>query len=334
MARNWDSRYRDVYYPGASQFEDAEAIEVATGQVRPGIVVRLQMSGGVRVEGRVVLPAGVTVQQGGARAQVTLSTVGLPGFGRTTYFPLADDGSFTLKDVQPGRYHLEPTLPPPYSRGFTAGPGGVLEANLEVGSSDVTGIVLHVEDIKPVDLAGRVVFEPGTTPGPAIILLMQNHAVQGQTASLEEGSFQLRNIPPGKYRISATTVGGGARGVSARLGGADVPYGDLELKGDNPGKLEITMSSASVRVEGVIVGGAAKYALFLAIKPGLQPVALGTADAAGHFAVELRPGEYRVWPAAEVPANFWDGNVEAHGQLVTIVAGENPPLRLALPAGR
>jgi hypothetical protein len=57
-----------------------------------------------------------------------------------------------------------------------------------------------------------------------------------------------------------------------------------------------------------------------------------TADASGHFAASLRPGEYRVWPAAELPANFWDGKQAPHGQLVTIVQGENPPLRLVLPS--
>jgi hypothetical protein len=337
LAKNWDARYTDVYYPSALKFEDAEPIEVEAGRQLDGIAVRLRISAGVRVQGRVALPPGFAVLQNGARAQVMMATVGIPGFGRSTWVPLADDGSFTLNNVQPGKYRLEPSLPPPYSRGFTTGPAGVAEPNLQVGTTDISGIVLHVEDTMPLDLAGTLLFDAATKPCPVIVQLMQNRAVQGQTASLDDGSFALRNIPPGKYRLHATCIGGRARGVSARLGDADLPYGELELKGPNPGTLAISMSSVTVRVEGLIVDSAGqpapgKYALFQAVKPGLDPVAMATAEASGHFAAALRPGEYRVWPAAELPASFWDGKDAPHGQLVTIVQGENPPLRLVIPA--
>ena len=336
LAKSWDARYTDVYYPSALKFEDAQAIEVQAGRQRDGIVVRLQRSTGVHVQGRVALPPGFVVKQNGTRAQVILATVGIPGFGRSTYVPLADDGSFTLTDVAPGKYRLEPSLPPPYSRGFTTGPAGVAEPNLEVGTTDISGIVLHVEDTMPLDVAGTVVFDAATEPCPVLVQLMQNHAVQGQTVSLDDGSFVLRNIPPGKYRLRATCIGGRARGVSARLGDAGLPYGDLELKSPNPGALTISLSSVTVRVEGVIVDAAGqpaagKFALFHAVKPGLEPVATGTADSTGHFVAWLRPGEYRVWPAAEVPANFWEGIGAPHGQVVTVVQGENPPLRLVMP---
>ncbi len=149
LAKTWDARYTDVYYPSALKFEDAEQIEVQAGRQLDGIAVRLRTSAGVRVQGRVALPPGFAVRQNGARAQVMLATVGIPGFGRSTWVRLADDGSFTLTNVQPGKYRLEPSLPPPYSRGFTTGPAGVAQPNLEVGTTDISGIVLHVEDTMP-----------------------------------------------------------------------------------------------------------------------------------------------------------------------------------------
>jgi hypothetical protein len=104
--------------------------------------------------------------------------------------------------------------------------------------------------------------------------------------------------------------------------------------------LVITMSSATARVEGLIVNAAGqplsgKYALFRATKPGLRPVAVGTSEADGRFSTEMPPGEYRVWPAASVPAGLRDGSAAAppgQGQLVTFVAGGNPPLSLEMPA--
>jgi Carboxypeptidase regulatory-like domain len=342
QAKTWDERYAAVYYPGALTFDGAEAIEVAPGQQRSGIAIRLAISGGVRVQGRVELPPGFSLQPGGPRAQVMLSTVGLPGFGRSTYVPLAEDGSFTLKNVQPGKYRLVPSLPPPYSRGFTTGPAEVPEPNLEVGSSDIAGIVLKVEDTAPLDVPGSLVFEAGTQPAPAVITLTRRGAVQAQTASLNDGSFVLRGVPPGRYRVDAVTVGGRARGRSARLGDADVSYGNLELKGPHPGLLVIAMSAAMAHAQGDIVDPAGRplpghFALFRAVEPGLGPAASAEADARGHFSAWLPPGEYRVWQAAAVPDGFQDGAADPPpglAQRVTLMDGGNPPLHLAMPAAR
>jgi hypothetical protein len=71
------------------------------------------------------------------------------------------------------------------------------------------------------------------------------------------------------------------------------------LKGPSSGPLKITMTSAVALVEGVIVDAdgrpvSGRYALFRAIKPGLQPVVMGIAKPKGHFSAVLPPGEYRV----------------------------------------
>lgn len=160
---------------------------------------------------------------------------------------------------------------------------------------------------------------------------MQGNAVQAQTASLDDGSFVLRGVPPGKYRLSAHSAGPGGTPVSARLGDTDLPYGELELKGPNPGSLETTVSSVFARVEGVALA-AAKYVLFRASKPGLQPIGLATVGSGGHFTARLRPGEYHVSLAAEMPGNLWDDKDARQGQIVTIVQGENAPLRIVTPA--
>ena len=248
MARTWDASYTDVYYPGATRFEDAEAIEVAAGQVRSGVVVGLTKSGGVRVQGRVAMPSGFAVQQGSGRAQVMLATIGAPGFGRTTYIPLAEDGSFTIKNVQPGKYRIQASLPPPYSRAFPTGPEGKLEPNLIVGTGDIAGLVVKAEDTRPLDLPGKVLFDAGTPPARVVVTLTQHNEVQARTTSQGDGSFVLRAVQPGLYRLAATTIGGAARGISAKLGEAGLPYGNLEVKGPHPGPLVIAMSSAMARI--------------------------------------------------------------------------------------
>jgi hypothetical protein len=287
---------------------------------------------GVSIQGRVLLPSGFVPPRTGMGARVSLMQAEVAGVG-TASADLADDGTFTFRDVHPGKYQLKPELPPPYGRGFTSGPT-VVEPNLEVGTTDVTGLVLDAAATIPVDLTGTVVFDAKTKPAPVLIVLTQQNAVQAQTASLEDGSFVLRAVPPGKYRLMANSRAGG-RAVTARLGEIDLPYGELEVKGPKPGVLTITMSSTFARVTGVVVNAAGqpvagKFALFRSSKPSLQPMVMDATDSEGHFGTVLAPGEYHVWAAAEVPPNR-DGKDGPAGQLVTVVEGENPPLRLVLP---
>jgi hypothetical protein len=335
LARFWDARYTDCFYPEAVNFEDAQPIEAASGQERGGILVRLPRVEGVRVQGRVALPPGLSVEGDRGPGMVMLTAIGTGGPVPKGMSPLAADGSFSLDGVAPGKYRLEPELPPPYNRGIAMAVG----PNLEVGAADVTGILLHVEKTTLLNLRGEFVFEPGTERDGAMIVL-KNHA--HVVRSPYNSEIDLDGVPPGKYHLEAITEKGHALAVSARLGGAALPNGDLELRGPDTGRLVITFSSALAQVEGVVVDAAGqpvsgKYALFRSIKPALQPVVLGIAKPGGHFSAVLPPGEYRVWTAADVPANLWDGAADAppgQGRLITFVKGNNPPLRLAMPPAK
>jgi hypothetical protein len=336
FARDWDARYTDVYYPAAVKFEEAQAIEVSPGQERSGIPIRLPRSPGVRVQGRVVLPPGFSAEKSGRRAVVWLTTVGVRGFGLNNTLPLAGDGSFSFSGVPPGKYRLQPQLLLPYNRGIAM----AMEPNLEVGTADIAGKVLPADATPLLDLHIDVVFESGWEQDYVAVSL-RNRAMRIESVDAPSG-FDITGLLPGKYRIEANSLEGRTFPVSARLGDTNLPDGNLELKGPNPGPLKITMTAAVAQVEGTIVNAAGqpvsgKYALFRAVKPGWPPVVMGIAKPKGQFTAVLLPGAYRVWTAGAVPANLWDGAADAppgQGRIVTFVKGNNPPLRLAMPAAK
>jgi hypothetical protein len=57
LTRVWDKRYTSLFYPGATNPEEAHAIELKSGQTVNGIDIRLEPRQGAQVRGRVVWPA-------------------------------------------------------------------------------------------------------------------------------------------------------------------------------------------------------------------------------------------------------------------------------------
>ena len=334
-ARYWDASYTGAFYPAAAEFQGAETIDVSAGQERSGIQIRLPKPPGVRVVGKVALPAGFSPGKSGGHAGVTLLTPRIEACEVKDYAALAEDGSFVLNGVAPGKYRLVAQLPPPYSLGYRLPE----EPNLQVGAADLIGVVLPTGESKLVDLHADAHFEPGMHVVDNVMVRLRNRSVRAEARRAPSG-YDLEGMPPGKYRLVVYSVEGNTAPVSARLGDAQLPSADLEIKGPNQERLTIDMTSAIAKVEGVVVDGSGqpvrgKYALFRSIKPALQPVVMGIVKPGGHFSAVLLPGEYRVWTAANVPANFWEGTADAppgQGRLMTFVKGENPPLRLAAPA--
>lgn len=333
-ARDWDVRYTGSYYPAAAEIQGAEATDVSAGQERSGILIRLAKPPGVRIEGRVVLPAGFSPAKSGGHAAVVLLTPRFEPCEVKDYATLAEDGSFVLNGVAPGKYRLVAQLPPPYSLGYRLPE----EPNLQVGAAGLTGVVLPTGESKLVDLNAAALFEPGIQID-SVVVRLRNRSVRAEARGAPSG-YDLEGLPPGKYRLEVYSVEGRTAPVSARLGDATLTSADMEIKGPNQERLTIDMTSAVANVEGVVVDGSGqpvrgKYALFRSIKPALQQVVMGIAKPGGHFSAVLLPGEYRVWTAANVPANFWEGTADAppgQGRLITAVEGNNPPLRLLHPA--
>ncbi len=332
-AESWDDRYTDTYYPTTVSLNRAELLELAAGEERKGLVIRLQNSPGVQVQGQVVLPPGASFSGQNGQPYVRLRHVLLPDLEPILSSSIEDDGSFAFRNVQPGKYQIEPVLPPPF--GSAAMPWApVTEPNLEVGDSDVSGIVLNAESFEPADIEGQILFEEGVKPAPVVVYLTCGHAPRGQTASQPDGSFVLRSIPPGRCRV--TTMSPEGLAIAGKIGD-QVIDGSFEVKPRESRRLTITVGSiALASLRGIIVSSSGRpaadwFACFRSVKPSLWPVTVAPANSDGVFAMPMLPGEYYVWTSAEAPDTSDDDNSNHGGQLVTLVPGQNPQLRLVAP---
>ena len=125
----------------------------------------------------------------------------------------------------------------------------------------------------------------------------------GSAQVRDDGTFTLKSISPGRYRVS---VYGGGEGYlkSARLGSEDVLAGGLEIPdGGVSGTLELVRSRKSAEITGTLQDDKDKP------KPGAMAILLpeekfreqyerygvATADQYGAFTIKnVRPGKYKL----------------------------------------
>ncbi len=189
--RSWDNRYVPMFFPGGLQPADTELFEVKAGQQLSGIELRMTKYEGVTVTGRVVAPDGSPPPKSGP---VSLTQSGITGFHYNGWSQ--KDGSFSIFHVCPGNYTLGAWPGSPQKAGDLMG-----QQPLQVGGSDVHGLLLTLHEIQPVDLTGTIVLEGGGNLSPMLIQA-RGASPGGVTArSEEDGSFVIKGLLPGHYFI-------------------------------------------------------------------------------------------------------------------------------------
>jgi hypothetical protein len=146
---DWDWRYVAQYYPRAIVVGDANAIEVKAGEERS---VDIQVN---RYDGATV--SGYVQGLGGVRSSASVLHVHpylVPEDESLSIFHsrvLAKDGSFSFVGVPPGKYMIHIT-----SGGDPVRVGDlVAKQPVEVGKTNVSGIVLKARIIEAADLPGE-----------------------------------------------------------------------------------------------------------------------------------------------------------------------------------
>jgi hypothetical protein len=239
---------------------------------------------------------------------------GLTRYGAGSMGLDATKGTFELQNVIPGSYLV-------MAVGGGNGRQASAKTRIEVGTSDVDGIILNI--VRGADLRGRFTVE-GTASvditGLGLNLMSPEREVgiQGgrMTGVSSDGTFTMSDVPEGTYDVQVT---GGYRGVylkSITADGQDVlengmTVGPAGLKGS----IAVVFSSAGAVVDGVVTDadGQAVQGATVGLAPDgdkrkLYRFYAGTVtDQYGRFVFrDVRPGDFKVFSWASAPGDWQD----------------------------
>ena len=173
------------------------------------------------------------------------------------------DGSFRIENVMPGAYVVQ-ALKPGYGSGITS-------VTVLAGKSSTADILASKTATGLGAISGVVVNEGGLTVGGAIV---STTPATGTITTTSDGRFQLANVPPGTYRVSATGTEGSTGSISVAVLSDLVAQADIRLYRQDPSKAQI---------KGTVLQAADNKPYVGAVVRLVEAELYDTTDAAGNF---------------------------------------------------
>jgi hypothetical protein len=218
--------------------EGATPVDVTTADVTG---VQITLFRGRTISGKVTAPAGTPIEVSALDASIRYT------------FRAAADGSFTVRGLYPGSYHLLFAIPEngvdsqfPY--GIFNGNGKVLTSQdhpgvaINVTAGNVGGISAVVPTLPSIQ--GTVRDASGPVKGAGVHLCDPDRGCAAVHAAAD-GTFRARNVPPGSYTIQAGAAG---HVVIAYSAGRSIPDGFAGTP--------VTMGTSTISVALVLpIGG-------------------------------------------------------------------------------
>jgi hypothetical protein len=340
--------YLPIFFPGTADENAATPVDLEPGAEVRSIDIRVSPVRAWRLRG-VVLNG--TTRQPASNAQLQLISVA-PGSSRVLQANTDPMGLYAFPRVPSGPYVLAASL------GGGAALGRLV--NLEVRDADIEQNV----ELQPfLTVAGRV---QAPSPGALAVRLRFDYPIpnspQLNVVPAADGSFTLRNVPPGDYRLyvapillpqtlaspSVPVALQNAYVKSMRFGDADLLNSRLRLDRPPEQGIEIQIATDSGSLQGRVVGkGQGVPAATVVLMPEVERrvfrgdlFKVTASDESGQFLIEgVPPGDYRVFAWEKVADRAWQDPsfmraYEESGQAVRVEVSSQKTVEVILAGGR
>jgi protocatechuate 3,4-dioxygenase beta subunit len=253
--------YAATYYPDSTAHSSARAIDVQPAAQLTGIDIRLVSTPIVLVSGHVTgMPAG----------NVPGLIQALPEgemFGGGPQNTIKADGTFTISNLDPGKYTLvAATYGPGSQRNLQSAP-----LEIEVAGANIEHLELRM--IPPFEVTGQMRFDdaqirfPKARPRPegmpddaAVPAAVRQIHLQSLGGGMRAGgtqaeigpddSFTLEKVAPGRYHVTLSWGPGYVRSV--RAGSTETEGDVLDLSSGPPGAVVVSVSALTCEVSGTV----------------------------------------------------------------------------------
>ena len=217
---------------------------------------------------------------------------------------------------------------------------------IEVAAADVNGVVLTARPLPSIDLPGKLTYRDNSRPESVRVLLRGDFLGDGRAIADADGTFVVKGLIPGRYRISVLTQSApkspfwDGEPISALLDGREVLFDGFDVGLTSPGSLNITMGTRSVLIAGKLSDGSGQPVMYARV--ALVPVQRGNGgsavtDSEGQFKLHLvTASDYHVYLQTNLDSDSPFTNLDylaAHAgdyPVVHVAAGANPALILTL----
>ena len=165
--------------------------------------VLLSLTPGVNLGGKVAVEGGGTVKLEAVRVTLAPAVMMLPGASAAA----KGDGTFTLENVQPGKYRLTVIQPggDTYLKSAKLGGQEVDPRELDIAGAQEMIVTLSTAAAK---VSGTVATADGPVSQATVVLMPAEEAKRGEgaarmTTTGQDGSFTLNGLAPGDYKVFA-----------------------------------------------------------------------------------------------------------------------------------
>lgn len=215
--------FAPTFYPSEHSASSASRIELGVGHERDGVDVVITLVPSGNINGRVAAPAGAEL----TRAIVTLRSGELLGQNAKTT-SLDGSGRFAFSGLTPGEYIVDVQSGTDlFGRTTAFVGGGVVDVNVVlVSGKALRGTVVSGPEMRATRVELSLLAQYGGSSAPFI-----QSPSQPSITCAAGGAFEFRGLRPGKYKLSARTVAGGAIDALT-IDGSDVLDGSFEVRSE------------------------------------------------------------------------------------------------------